>query len=280
MSEPIVLYAPGLISHMKNGCTIGLQFFRWQGCAGLIACMIAEVILQTRIYAMYSLNKKVLVLMGVSFIFTTSTSATIMGIVLSRIKASALPFRGLIFCVPENVDTHFYAFWIPMLAFESLLCFLAVYKGYETFRSTSPSILPGHHLVQIIIRDSVLYFVVYGLSGSCLDFSHQNSFLNSLFATYLTNFLIFLIAPNLLEIPIGFSVTMSCVMGNRISLNVRNVNRELDLAGDSVKLSGHLSSPVSTGRPWSIVNPLGQTSLNDIEMAELRLMKAEIHTRI
>ncbi|KAH0582250.1 hypothetical protein H2248_011895 [Termitomyces sp. 'cryptogamus'] len=222
--------------------------------------MIAEVILQMRIYAMYSLNKKVLVLMGVSFIFATSTSATIMGIVLSKINASALPFPGLIFCVPENVNTHFYAFWIPILAFESLLCFLALYKGYETFRSTSPSILPGHHLVQILLWDSVLYFVV-------------------LFATYLTNFLIFLIASqNLLEIPIGFSVAMSCVMGNRISLNVRNVNREFDLAHDSVKLAGHLSSP--TDRPWSIVNPSRQTSLNDIEMTELRLMKAEIHTRI
>jgi hypothetical protein len=44
---------------------------------------------------------------------------------------------------------------------------------------------------------------------------------------------------NLLEIPIGFSLAMSCVMGNRMVLNVREINHDSEAAK---LLSG-------TGRP-------------------------------
>ncbi|KAG6829504.1 hypothetical protein H0H87_011237 [Tephrocybe sp. NHM501043] len=96
-----------------------------------------------------------------------------------------------------------------------------------------------------------------------------------MFATYLTNFLMFLVASqNLLEIPIGFSVALSCVMGSRISLNVRDVNRELEIARSSEKV-GHVS-----GRARSLVIPPGQVSLSSIEMAQLRSMRADNHTRV
>jgi hypothetical protein len=35
---------------------------------------------------------------------------------------------------------------------------------------------------------------------------------------------------SLLEVPIGFSVAMSCVLANRIILNVREINRDLELS--------------------------------------------------
>ncbi|KAG6906469.1 hypothetical protein DXG01_013796 [Tephrocybe rancida] len=239
-----------------------LNFFRWQGWTGLIACMIAEVILQMRLYAMYSLDKKVLALMGSCFIASSTASAVIMGSVLSKITAGAVPLTpDLIFCVPQHVSKHFFAFWIPMLAFESLLCFLALYKGYETFKTSSSAFRSGRHLVSILIRDSVLYFLV-------------------MFATYLTNLLVFLIAPqNLLEIPIGFSVALSCVMGNRISLNVRDVNRELEQARLSGKMGGQ-SQGLDSGGSRSKILPVGETSLTGIEMAQLRSMRATTHSRV
>ncbi|KAG6829505.1 hypothetical protein H0H87_011238 [Tephrocybe sp. NHM501043] len=77
------------------------------------------------------------------------------------IAASAVPLTPEIaFCVPRHISKNFYAFWIPMLAFESLLCGLALYKGYETLRTASPSFRSGRHLVSILIRDSVVYFLV------------------------------------------------------------------------------------------------------------------------
>lgn len=66
-----------------------------------------------------------------------------------------------VFCVPSNVSPHFYIFWIPMLAFEALLCSLAVIRGFRTYRSNRTSIFHnGRELVAILIRDSLIYFLV------------------------------------------------------------------------------------------------------------------------
>lgn len=48
-----------------------------------------------------------------------------------------------------------------------------------------------------------------------------------MFATYLVNMLIWMLGPtDLLEIPIGFTVAFSCVLGNRVILNVKRARRE------------------------------------------------------
>lgn len=132
-----------------------------------------------RIYALYSLNKKVLALMAVCFLASAAASAAIMGTVVTNIAgvnyiqnqysatttadysaAFALqPLPGMLFCVPFGVSKHFFAFWIPMLFFESLLCGLALIKGFKTFRSSSSAFRSGRHLVDILVRDSVLYFL-------------------------------------------------------------------------------------------------------------------------
>ncbi|KAG7448381.1 uncharacterized protein BT62DRAFT_889499 [Guyanagaster necrorhizus] len=189
------------------------RFSRWQGWTGLIACMIAEVILQMRLYALYLLNKKVLALMVTSFVISSASAAVIMGLVLSNISSTlvavsyALP--GISICALSGIPDYFYAFWIPIIVFESMLCGLALFRGYQMFSSDRPLFSSGRHLVSILIRDSVFYFVV-------------------MFATYLTNLLVWTTAPaDLLEIPIGFSVTFSCVMSNRIILNVRRANEEV-----------------------------------------------------
>lgn len=67
---------------------------------------------------------------------------------------------GGMFCIPNNVSTHFFAFWIPMLAFETLLCGLALIRGFQTYRSNGTLFQSGRQLVAILIRDSIFYFLV------------------------------------------------------------------------------------------------------------------------
>jgi hypothetical protein len=239
-----------------------LRFFRWQGWTGLIACMIAEVILQMRLYALYFLNKKVLALMVATFIVSSASSAVIMGTVLNGITAHSHPILGTTFCVPFGVPDYFFAFWIPIIGFESLLCGLALYRGFQTFRASGSLFQSGRHLVAILIRDSVLYFLV-------------------MFATYLTNMLVWISAtPNLLEVPIAFSVALSCCLGNRMILNVREVNREIEHTKEREK-DEHSGSGVTVE---SIKHQTRQTrssvfgpteQLTDIEMAQLRSMRAD-----
>jgi len=192
-------------------------------------------------------------------------SSYIMYTVLARVEATAIYVPGGLFCVPSGVSTHFYTFWIPMLAFESLLCTLALIRGFQTYRAKGSLFHSSRQLVGILIRDSVLYFLV-------------------ICATYLTCLLVWVLASvNLLGVPIGFSLAFSCCLANRVVLNVRAVNRELnpsrqsstdlvinaskngDIYADSHCLPGALRDSVL----------IHKTTLSEVEMDHLRSMRAE-----
>jgi hypothetical protein len=64
------------------------------------------------------------------------------------------------FCFADGVPSHFYTFWIPLIAFETILCGLALIRGFQAVRSGGSLFRAGRLLVRILIRDSVLYFLV------------------------------------------------------------------------------------------------------------------------
>jgi len=191
-----------------------------------------------------------------TFLLTSSASAIIMGIVLSGITATAQPIQGVMFCVPHGTPDYFYAFWVPMIVFESLLCGLALFRGLQSFLSEGPLFLSGRKLVSVLIRDSVLYFVV-------------------IFATYFTNLLVWVAAPvGLLEVPIGFSIAMSCVLANRMVLNVREMRNTLEASKPTSTQAQVPTHHISVHPPIS--PPYEVNHLTDVEMACLRSMKAEV----
>ncbi|KJA21582.1 hypothetical protein HYPSUDRAFT_87987 [Hypholoma sublateritium FD-334 SS-4] len=229
--------------------TVCQNFYRWQGWTGLIACLLAEAILQMRLYALYSLNKKVLVLMLSCWVLCLGISAYVMYTVLAKLTVTAMTIPNGMFCVPGNVSPHFYTFWIPMLAFEALLCTLAVIRGLRTYRSNRTSIFhSGRELVAILIRDSLIYFVVIG-------------------AAYLTCLLVWVIAPvGLLDAPVGFSLAMSCVLANRVVLNIRSVNRNANTSRLPVTSQKSMNSHNAVFAP---------EALTSFEMNTLRKMRVE-----
>lgn len=80
----------------------------------------------------------------------------------------------------------------------------------------------------------------------------------------------------LLEVPIGFSVAMSCALANRVILNVRRVNRDIEQSGIGFKQP---KGPGSTDTPLDIhlsfLNPSSSGPLTDIEMSQLRSLRSE-----
>ncbi|KDR72248.1 hypothetical protein GALMADRAFT_229072 [Galerina marginata CBS 339.88] len=176
-------------------------------------------ILQMRIYALFSMNKKVLALMLIWFAASSSLSIWVLTKQLSSSSGQALgiPLLGGKFCVPTTIITNFYAFWIPILSFESLLCVLAVISGFKSYKRSPHAFRRGAMgLVSILVRDSITYFLVIG-------------------GTYLTCLLIWVLAPSsFIDTPIGFAMAMSCVLGNRVLLNVRQAALE-----SSVHMSWH-----------------------------------------
>ena len=139
-------------------------------------------ILQIRIYALYSLNKRLLAVMLIFYFACSACSAWIVIAELSSISskdspneqyllqsdyiflllqvvAPDLPVEGR-FCLSLSLPRGVYRYWIPMLSFECLLCVLALFQGIQRFRSDGSMFHSSKRLVSILIRDSVLYFLV------------------------------------------------------------------------------------------------------------------------
>lgn len=72
--------------------------------------------------------------------------------------SSAIP--GLPFCTRGTAPIGFYHFWIPVLFSESVLCGLAVFRGVQRYLHRSPDYRTRQPLLDILIRDSILYFLM------------------------------------------------------------------------------------------------------------------------
>lgn len=72
------------------------------------------------------------------------------------VHAVAIP--GGQFCTVSRIPQYTYAFWIPILSFECLLCTLAIMKGIQHFKMDGSYYYTGVRLVDILVQDSILYF--------------------------------------------------------------------------------------------------------------------------
>ncbi|KAL1687828.1 hypothetical protein GGG16DRAFT_116562 [Schizophyllum commune] len=218
------LFTPSLTDRLY----VCLNYFRWQGATGVAVCVVSEIILLMRLYVLYLLNKRILIVMLVGFVISSGFAAAIMGLVMQRVNAVVVTLPGLKpMCVPGNVSSKFYTYWIPFLGLESLLCALALYRGFQTYRMDNANYTSSRLLIRILIRDSVMYYL-------------------AVFATYFTNMLMWAAAPpSLLELPIGFAVAVSCVLGNRMMFNIRQASL------DTQRTKLPVRSPSSAGRNCS-----------------------------
>ncbi|KAF8902287.1 hypothetical protein CPB84DRAFT_1776394 [Gymnopilus junonius] len=187
-----------------------LHYYLWEGWTGLIACMLAETILQMRIYGLYRQDKFIVRLMVFLFIACSTAAAITMGISLRGVKTFPIDIPNGQFCFGIALP-HLFAFWIPVLSFEIFLCSLALLHGYEYYRSENRSLLSfgtfyQNRLSDIIVRDSIIYFFTIG-------------------AVYLTCLIVWIINQNaLVEAPAGFSIALSSVLGSRLILNLREAH--------------------------------------------------------
>ena len=136
--------------------------------------MATQGILQMRLYALYSLDKRILGVVMACFVVALSISGYILSSTLSKLTRGVLryrillsyslnhrialavnsPFGGML-CFADHLIPTFYLFWVPLMAFECILLGLAVFKGLQTLRFSGSL---GRKLVTILVRDSVVYF--------------------------------------------------------------------------------------------------------------------------
>ena len=67
------------------------------------------------------------------------------------------------FCYPIYIPRTLFAYFLPFLAFETILLGLALYRGYMSLRMHhlyGGRFSPLGKVINILIKDSILYFIV------------------------------------------------------------------------------------------------------------------------
>ncbi|KAJ3863358.1 hypothetical protein EV359DRAFT_64873 [Lentinula novae-zelandiae] len=78
----------------------------------------------------------------------------------SLIPPEAYKDTETLLCVPL-LPTFSYSFWIPRLAFETVLCILALIRGFQLHKDEiGETDWSGNDLMRILIRDSIGYYIV------------------------------------------------------------------------------------------------------------------------
>jgi len=145
-------------------------------------------------------------------------------------------------CILQNTWPLSYLYWLPFLAFETVLFSLALIKGVHSYRDKEIAFAHGRAVraMEILLRDSILYFML-------------------IFTVFLVNTLFWVVADGRFgEVPVGFCVAVSSVMSQRLLLNIRENFEErrsgYELGGDESFLmkSQHFTSASEPGSSISV----------------------------
>jgi len=171
-------------------------FHWWETTSEAIAVLTVEIILMTRIYAVYERSKKLLVMFGL--IFVAEVAGTLAVVDGGLPQGIPRPFGIKAGCFTTRHPSLYFLTWIPALICESILCFLMLYKAWTMYKNNYQS-----SLLRMIIRDSVFYF-------------------STIFATLLLNCLVWAFASeDYLELGTSWAVALPCALGSRLLLNMR-----------------------------------------------------------
>jgi len=128
------------------------------------------------------------------------------------------PIPGLYVCTPHNVPHYIYAFWIPVIVFDCILFALTLCVCIQRVQSIQELNFPRNHMWKVLFVDSLLYFSITAV-------------------TYIASGVVWLVLPTCWRnLPQGFSISGTCVIGARLILNLRKayfVPLTLDLSPDA-----------------------------------------------
>jgi len=204
-----------------------------------------QLIMISRIFALYPQSRKVLVFVVVCFIGELATTSVALALALNSFTMR-LPRIHL--CVPRKHPKYFYMLWTPILCFEFILFALSLWAGISHVRRRRGLRLQSLDLVTILVRDSVVYFF-------------------TILAAYVANIVTLTILPQgWNQLPDGFALAVTCIVGCRLVLNIREAYYLP--TGDSD--SEHVMSEFQTAEPVWHTRPSSQQVDGGIELGPMR----------
>lgn len=236
-----------LSPHVTDG--LCLSWFKFEGYTGTIAIASVEMILGFRVLALWNRNKWIAAILVFALLAEVAAmlailSSTYVNMLAVSLPDPSIPYRA---CIPLNVSPYFFTFWIPPLAYESLVFILAAIKGFNTlrynfswgdgefnFRST------GSRLLEVMIRDSLWYFLL-------------------IFTCDMVCSLIWLKGPSsLLQAVVGFGLALPSIAGSHLLLNLRDAYYHP--AGSVAVTTAQTTGWAMSGNAHGLPNPKGGTT--------------------
>ncbi|EIW63173.1 uncharacterized protein TRAVEDRAFT_43481 [Trametes versicolor FP-101664 SS1] len=186
---------------LQVACSFWFYWETWGYCAVLFT---SEAVLLLWIYVVYNKNRWVLAVMGACYVAEVASVLTILAISFENFEASALHFLGVEYCVMGDFPTTFRLLWVPILAYDTLLLLLFLYRGCRSTLGCNRKHSYSHDsLLDMVYRHSLLNFL-------------------AIFGTYLACAAIWLTSPlGLYQIPVGFALALSITNCTRLLLNIR-----------------------------------------------------------
>ncbi|KAJ7910846.1 hypothetical protein B0H13DRAFT_2011099 [Mycena leptocephala] len=174
------------------------SWIRVEAVVGVSISSAIQVILQLRIYALYDASPRIAALIIGAFAVEILAVIGMFGVGSNHIEAVAEAVGNIVRCKATVIPSWLWLLWIPATSFELLLCVLAVYKGYQRFRTI------GHQVLHdILVRDSVMYY----LAIQCVYICNLIYWVND--------------AKTSLEVLTALAIALPSVMGSRLMINVR-----------------------------------------------------------
>lgn len=80
---------------------------------------------------------------------------------VNLISATHISVGPLSICIPFGIrPQEFFTFWIPIITFEVVLFAMVAYRGIQAQISDNSLFRSGQSLLKVLLRDSVVYFVL------------------------------------------------------------------------------------------------------------------------
>ncbi|KAF8510088.1 hypothetical protein JB92DRAFT_461946 [Gautieria morchelliformis] len=163
-----------------------------EGVSILIANISVDIILLTRVYAVYNRQKQLLYGM-VGFQLIAAAATIVIQAVFYTTGMGTPSFDNLTGCFNPSSSRNLGAAFVPPLANEVVLCLLMLYKLWDRYRNEI-----GSSQLKRLVQDSIL-------------------------AVHLMNLLVFYLAPGDLQLmATGWEFAIPCTMGCRLLLNMFN----------------------------------------------------------
>ncbi|KAI0829884.1 hypothetical protein BC628DRAFT_1314198 [Trametes gibbosa] len=182
-------------------CSFWFYWETWGYCGVLFT---SEAVLLLWIYVVYNKNRYILALMGTCYIAEVASVLTILAISFKNFQADAFHLLGVQYCIMTDFPKTFKVLWVPILAYDTLLLLLFLYRGCGSLLGCKRKRTYSHdNLLDMVYRHSLLNFL-------------------AIFGTYLSCAIIWLTSPfGLYQIPVGFALSLSITNCTRLLLNIR-----------------------------------------------------------